>query len=205
MINYGIIYRNYGIIYRREGDVYMTGQERREKIIYILTTSGKPVSGSGLARELAVSRQVIVQDIALLRADGHEIFSTHRGYLINESKGVKTRVFKVHHSDTEVEEELNLYVDFGATVKDVFVYHRIYGILRADMNIRSRRDVKAYIKELSGGSSSLLMNITSGYHYHTIIADDEETLDLIQEELWKKGFLAKLQTYEPVDFGVDVV
>ena len=38
--------------------------------------------------------------------------------------------------------------------------------------------------------------MTSGYHYHTIVADDEQTLDLIQEELGKLGFLAKLQEYE---------
>lgn len=82
----------------------------------------------------------------------------------------------------------------------MFVYHKVYGVLRADMNIKSRRDIKNYLEEISSGKSSLLKNVTSGYHYHTILADSEEILDAIQEELQQKGFLAKLQDYEPVDF-----
>ena len=104
------------------------------------------------------------------------------------------------HSDDEVEEELSAIVDAGGHVKDVFVYHKGYGVLRADMNIKSRRDIKNYLEEISSGKSSLLKNVTSGYHYHTILADSEEILDAIQEELQQKGFLAKLQDYEPVDF-----
>ena len=115
--------------------------------------------------------------------------------------GKVSRVFKVRHNEEQVEEELNLFVDFGGIVKDVFVYHKVYNVLKADMNLKSRADVKKYLVELASGKSTLLMNVTSGYHYHTILADDEETLDLIQEELWTKGFLAKLQEYEPVEFG----
>ena len=104
------------------------------------------------------------------------------------------------HPDDEVEEELSTIVDAGGHVRDVFVYHKVYGVLRADMNIKSRRDIKNYLEEISSGKSSLLKNVTSGYHYHTILADSEEILDAIQEELQQKGFLAKLQDYEPVDF-----
>ena len=104
------------------------------------------------------------------------------------------------HSDDEVEEELSTIVDAGGHVRDVFVYHKVYGVLRADMNIKSRRDIKNYLDEINSGKSSLLKNVTSGYHYHTILADSEEILDAIQEELQQKGFLAKLQDYEPVDF-----
>ena len=95
---------------------------------------------------------------------------------------------------------MNLIVDLGGVVEDVFVYHKVYGVLRADMNIKSRRDVREYVQTLESGKSSLLKNVTSGYHYHTIRADSTEILDMIQEELQKKGFLAKLQDYEPVDF-----
>ena len=76
----------------------------------------------------------------------------------------------------------------------------VYGVVRADMNIRTRRDVKKFLEGLSTGSSSLLKNVTGGYHYHTIEAESEEILDDIQNELAEKGFLAKLQDYEPVDF-----
>lgn len=177
----------------------MTGQERRNQILQVLGTSTVPVSGSSLAKQFHVSRQVIVQDIALLRQGGADILSTHHGYL-SQDRWICSRVFKVIHSDSEVEEELSLIVDLGGRVRDVFVYHKVYGVMRADMNIHSRRDIRRFLENISLGKSSLLKNITSGYHYHTVLAEDEYTLDIIQEALLKKGFLAPLQDYEPVDF-----
>lgn len=175
------------------------GQERREQILKILRESNKPVAGTELARQMDVSRQVIVQDMALIRANGIEVVSTNRGYIIVEEKAAQ-RVFKVIHTDEEVEEELNLFVDHGAKVEDVFVYHKVYGVIKATMNIKSRRDVRKYMEEISSGKSTNLKNLTSNYHYHTIVAEDEQILDQIQEELSRRGFLAKLQDYEPVDF-----
>lgn len=177
----------------------MSGEERRGKIIQALKNSDKAVSATTLAKEFDVSRQVIVQDVALLRANGKNIFSTNRGYLIQEDEET-TRVFKVQHEDDEVEKELTTIVDFGGTVEDVFVYHKVYGVLRAEMNIKSRMDIRNYMEEIRSGKSSLLKNVTSGYHYHTVRAERVEILDMIQEELQKKGLLAKLQDYEPVDF-----
>lgn len=158
-----------------------------------------PISGINLARRFQVSRQVIVQDIALIRAKDIHIYSTNKGYIIDNKQEV-TRVFKVIHTDSEVETELETIIDFGGWVKDVFVYHKVYGVIKADMNIHSRRDIKEYLDEIKSGKSSLLKNVTSGYHYHTVVADDEKTLNLIQDSLYQLGFLAKLQEYEPVDF-----
>lgn len=177
----------------------MSGEERRGKIIQALKNSDKAVSATTLAKEFDVSRQVIVQDVALLRANGKNIFSTNRGYLIQEDEET-TRVFKVQHEDDEVEKELTTIVDLGGTVEDVFVYHKVYGVLRAEMNIKSRMDIRNYMEEIRSGKSSLLKNVTSGYHYHTVRAERVEILDMIQEELQKKGLLAKPQDYEPVDF-----
>ena len=177
----------------------MNGQLRREKIIDILSRSDTPVSGVALANQLNVSRQVIVQDIALIRAASYDVYSTNRGYVIRGNKE-NTRIVKVKHTNADVEKELNAIVDMGGWVKDVFVYHKVYGVVKAELNIHSRRDIKAYMEEINNGSSTLLMNVTSGYHYHTIAAQDESTLDIIQEELERLGFLAKLQEYEPVDF-----
>lgn len=101
----------------------MSGEERRGKIIQALKNSDKAVSATTLAKEFDVSRQVIVQDVALLRANGKNIFSTNRGYLIQEDEET-TRVFKVQHEDDEVEKELTTIVDLGGTVEDVFVYHK---------------------------------------------------------------------------------
>lgn len=179
----------------------MTGEERRKQIVEMIKQSKNPVSGTALAKKVGVSRQVIVQDIALLRANHVNVISTNRGYVIEEEKEERaSRVFKVHHLSEDTETELNLFVDYGGYVKDVFVYHKVYDVIRVDMNLKSRMDVRRYLEEIASGKSGLLMNITSGYHYHTILADSEEVLDLIQSELQEKGFLAKLQDYEPVDF-----
>ena len=117
-----------------------------------------------------------------------------------EKKKEAVRVLKVIHSDEDVEKELNTIVDMGGKVQNVFVYHKVYGVVKADMNIKSRMDIREYLNDLRTGKSSLLKNVTSGYHYHTITADSEEILDMIQEKLQELGFLAKLQDYEPVDF-----
>ena len=177
----------------------MEGDERRQFILKLLAGSENPLSGTEIAGKCGVSRQIIVQDVALLRANGKNIFSTNRGYLIQEDEET-TRVFKVQHEDDEVEKELTTIVDLGGTVEDVFVYHKVYGVLRAEMNIKSRMDIRNYMEEIRSGKSSLLKNVTSGYHYHTVRAERVEILDMIQEELQKKGLLAKLQDYEPVDF-----
>lgn len=177
----------------------MNGKERRNKIIQMLSKNKEPISGKELAKIFGVSRQVIVQDIALLRAQDYEITSTNQGYVLLGEQKI-SRVFKVVHSDTDVEEELNLIVDYGGKIDDVFVYHKIYGTVRADLNISSRNDVKEFLQDLKGGSSTLLKNITSDYHYHTVSASSEKLLDLIQESLQEKGFLAELKDYEPINF-----
>lgn len=177
----------------------LSGQERREQILKILKTSERPVAGTELARQLCVSRQVIVQDMALIRANGIDVMATNRGYVLYDTHQA-SRVFKVIHTDNQVEEELNLFVDLGGKVEDVFVYHKIYGVIKVPMNIKSRKDVRKYMEGISSGKSTNLMKLTSNYHYHTIIAEDEQTLDMIQDELSQRGFLANLQDYEPVDF-----
>ena len=177
----------------------MKGSERRALILKKLIEGKSPIPARILSTEFGVSRQVIVQDISLLRAEGHEIASTNRGYVLQNGKKL-SRVFKVVHTDEQVEEELNLIVDNGGSVDDVFVYHKIYGTVRADMNISNRREVGIFLDNLRSGKSGLLKNVTAGYHYHTVTAADEDVLNLIQKQLEEKGFLAKLQDYEPVDF-----
>lgn len=177
----------------------MNGKERRIRIIDLLKNSDVPLSGTQLSKQLGVSRQVIVQDIALLRANEYGIVSTNQGYVLSDSV-TRSRVFKVIHTDDEVEEELSLFVDCGGRVEDVFVSHKIYNIVKAPMNIRSRLDVKKFMDSLASGKSSLLKNVTSGYHYHTVTAESEEILDYIHDALKERGFLAPLQDYEPVDF-----
>ncbi|MBQ0004585.1 MAG: transcription repressor NadR [Clostridiales bacterium] len=180
----------------------MRGNERRKKILDILSAGTAPVPGSKLAEMLNVSRQIIVQDMALLRAEQHNIVSTNSGYVLLTNER-PTRVFKVRHTDEEAETEMNIVVDNGGELVDVFVFHKSYGVIRADMNFTSRRDVKAFLRDIASGKSSLLMKVTDGYHYHTVAAEDESVLDIIQEQLEEKGFLAPLQEYEPINFWKD--
>ena len=168
----------------------MKGTERRQEILKMLTHASSPISGTALAEHFSVSRQVIVQDMALIRAEHHDIISTNRGYLINAPQRV-TRAMKVFHSDEDMEDELNTIVDLGGVALDVFVRHRVYGCLRAELNVSSRRDVKKFLEEIHSGKSPPLKDVTSGYHYHTISADTEDTLDLIEQELNNKGYLCQ--------------
>ena len=166
----------------------MTGTERRTKIVELIQNSEKPLSGTALAKQCDVSRQVIVQDIALIRASGYDIISTNRGYIIQEPL-VRERVFKVNHTDEQLEEELYSIIDLGGTVANVMVNHRVYGHMEAELRINSRRKVEAFMEDIRSGKSSPLKNITSNYHYHKVAADSEETLDLIEDALRQKHFL----------------
>ncbi len=174
----------------------MKGEIRRNEILSRLASSSSPVSANVLASEFHVSRQIIVKDISKLREDGHTINAFSKGYML-EKKTSPSRVFKTIHSDEDVETELNLIIDLGGCVEDVFIYHKAYNKVTAEMNIRSRLDVSKFIENVTSGKSSLLKNVTSGYHYHTVTAKDSETLNLIEDKLWEKGFLAKLREFEP--------
>ena len=166
----------------------MNGSQRREQIVRQIQESKEPVSGKKLAELYGVSRQVIVQDIALIRTAGYDIISTNRGYILNTQKAI-SRVFKVQHTDEQTEEELYEIVDLGGYVENVMVNHRVYGHMEAPLGIHSRRKAAAFIEDIKSGKSSPLKNITSNYHYHTVSAESEEILDEIEEMLRAKGFL----------------
>ena len=170
----------------------MTGSERRTAIMDQIKNSDRPVSGSALARTFQVSRQVIVQDVALIRAVGNDVISTNRGYIFNAPHTV-IRIFKVHHTDADLENELCGIVDLGGKVINVMVNHRVYGHIDAELNIRSRRQVENFMEDIRNGKSSPLKNITSDYHYHKVEAESEEILDMIQDMLKRRGFLIEAE------------
>lgn len=179
-------------------DTGMNGTERRKMIISLMRESSVPISGGKLGRETGVSRQVVVQDIALLRTEGYSILATARGYVLDEPK-MTERLVKVSHTDEQTEEELQTIVDLGGCVVDVMVNHRVYGKMSAPLHVRNRRDVQLFMNELRSGKSAPLKNITSGYHFHHISADSEEILDEIEAALREKGFLTELLPYEKED------
>ena len=166
----------------------MKGKERRKEIAALIMSEQEPLSGTVLSERLGVSRQIIVQDIAMLRAEGYDILSTHQGYVITKGPFAE-RVFKLRHTSEQTEEELSCIVALGGTVVNVFVWHKVYGKIEAGMNLFSERGIAQFMDGIKSGKSKELMHITEGYHYHTVRADSEETLDAIEKALDAKGYI----------------
>ena len=166
----------------------MKGKERRKEIAALIMASEEPVSGSVLSERLGVSRQIIVQDIAMLRAEGYDVLSTHQGYVIAKGPFAE-RVFKLRHTSQQTEDELTTIVTMGGTVVNVFVWHKVYGKVEANLNIFSERSIDQFMDGIKSGKSKELMHITEGYHYHTVRADSEAVLDKIGAVLDEKGYI----------------
>lgn len=173
----------------------MDGEQRREAILNLLQNEEKPTSGAYLAQTYKVSRQVVVQDVALLRAKGNDILATARGYILNkQTDTVHTRILLVKHMANETEDELNAIVDNGGWVRNVIILHPVYGELVGDLGIRTRREVKEFVAKLKALKASPLSKLTDGIHMHTIEASSEKELDIIEEELKNKGYIVKVAT-----------
>lgn len=170
----------------------MTGEERRNKILKKLMESSQPMSGAALARAFQVSRQVIVQDIALMRAEHYDIMSTNKGYLYRNAEAdtaFPKRVFFVRHTTEQVLEEFLAVIELGGRVLDVAVEHELYGQIRVDLLIESRQDAVEFAQRVSVCRDNLLKLLTDDCHYHTVSAPSEKLLDLIEAELKQKGLL----------------
>lgn len=168
----------------------MDGQQRRAEMIQVLKEHNKPISGTYLSKQYSVSRQVIVQDIALLRAAGMDILATARGYILNKEVDLMvSRVICVKHTTEDTEKELNIIIDNGGRVRNVIIMHPVYGELIGDLMLKTRRDIKQFTSKLRETKSNQLLRLTDGKHFHTIEAGSKEELDIIEEELLKEGFL----------------
>ncbi len=173
----------------------MDGEKRRAEIIRILEekqNEGIPIAGTELAKQLGVSRQVIVQDIALLRAVNKNILSTNKGYLLfQEKEAAKAckRFFKVKHTAEGMQQELYAIVDHGGRLLDVEVDHPIYGQIMADLIIHNRQDVDNFVREVKVFGTKPLSSLTDDIHYHTVEADSEAILDGIEVVLKRLGYL----------------
>ena len=167
----------------------MKADQRRKEIASYMMSAQNAVPGGKLSEKFGVSRQIIVQDISALKDAGYEILSTHSGYVMQTTPHCE-RVFKLFHTKDQTEDELNTIIDFGGIVADVFVWHKVYGKMTAPLNISSRLHIAQFLEGVRTGKSSELMNITGGYHYHTVKADSEEVLNRIESALQEKGFIA---------------
>ena len=167
----------------------MDAQERRQHIARRLDGAQGPVSATTLARECSVSRQIIVGDIALLRAAGADISATPRGYVILRDRGGLTRTVACQHDADGMEQELNAMVDQGCTVLDVIVEHPIYGQLTGPLQVSNRHDVQQFIHRCQEAEALPLSRLTDGIHLHTLSCPDEASLERVRENLRKLGIL----------------
>lgn len=168
------------------------GIDRRTQIIEYLSTRNTPVNGTELARHFGVSRQVIVQDIALLRAQNQPIWSTNKGYMLtpptDRGEGCR-KVILVSHTTEQTLEEMTAIVDFGGRMLDIFIDHDLYGEIRAELIINDINDAKDFCERMVQSTSKPLKVLTSDAHYHTITAPSEKAMKMILTELAQKGIL----------------
>ena len=164
---------------------------RREKLLDILKNSSAPVSGSALSRQLGVSRQVIVQDIALLRAGNVEIFATPKGYILY-TQGIRKkyrRSFMVNHTKEQIVDEISLIVENGGKVLNVIVAHDVYGQIQADLILENKADVMEFYERMGSSKAGPLLQLSNGIHIHTVEAASERILDNIERDLKDRGYL----------------
>ena len=198
-------------------------EARRASLLDVLRSADAPVCGGQLASALNVSRQVIVQDIALLREAGANIVATTKGYVLADAAQTTAqnasqtmaqtiaqnsteqpaahldepaRTFKLHHEVEQTREELQTIIELGGHVHNVSISHRAYGRITAPMEIANQADIERFINDIESGKSSPLSTATSGYHYHLVSAPSNEALEAIGRALADKGFLAPLLPHE---------
>ena len=168
----------------------MTAEQRRSRISARLHEAHQPISATALAKELGVSRQIIVGDVALLRAAGQAITATARGYVIPDAgeTGLPRQV-ACRHDGAGTRDELNAMVDCGCTVIDVIVDHPVYGQLSAPLHLHSRLDVEQFMNRMKGAAP--LSQLTEGVHLHTLSCPDEQAYRQLTDRLRQLGFLAE--------------
>jgi len=170
----------------------MNAAQRREQILARLTGAHEPVSASLLAGELGVSRQIVVGDVALLRAGGAQIDATPRGYQLHPAAQGYTGILAcVHRTADQMREELYTMVDQGCVAVDVAVENPLYGELRGNLNLASRYDVDLFLKHAADTPECLLSRMTGGVHLHTLRCPDEESFRRVEAVLAAKGLLYK--------------
>lgn len=170
---------------------------RREQILATIDASrsgGTPVSASRLAAELGVSRQVIVGDVALLRAQGHDIIATARGYTCHSMPQLLEAghfIGKVacRHDSGEMQAELYLMVDLGASVINVIIEHELYGEITGQLNLKTRDEIDQFMLQYESSDTKLLSELSDGVHLHTVACRNKAHFDQLCQELNSKGYL----------------
>lgn len=174
------------------GEKKLSGSERRELLLHLLNQASNPLTGNALAKKAGVSRQVIVQDISLLKATGEQIIATSQGYLLfrhTQNNQTFKRMIVCQHTPEETAEELYLMVDQGVIVRNVVIEHPVYGDLEATLMLKDRHDVKEFLDKIHTTNAPYLSELTDGVHIHTLESDREEKIESCITALKARGFI----------------
>ncbi len=170
----------------------MKSTERRQQVYLDLLNIKRSLKGQELAEKYKVTRQVIVKDIAILRAEGKEIVATPDGYIVQKNTRSKiNKIIAISHNKSEIEQELKIVLKYGGTIKDVIVEHPVYGEIKANLMIKSLYDLENFIRKIEEYNAQPLSSLTGGIHLHTIEADNKEAIQKIVEDMDKRGYLIK--------------
>ena len=167
----------------------MNSIERRNNIIKLLLESSEPIKGNIIAKEYSVTRQVIVKDIAILRANGKNIIATPDGYIINKNENKVKVIIAVIHTEEEMFDEMNIVIKYGGIIEDVIVEHPLYGEIKGMLMIKNYNELNKFIHKYQEQRAKLLSVLTNGVHLHTISAENEDDINLIIAELRKCNFI----------------
>jgi len=167
----------------------MSSIDRRNNIFKLLVESNEPLKGSVIAQKYSVTRQVIVKDIAILRAKGKSIIATPDGYIINKIEHKVKVIIAVTHTEEEMFDEMNIVIKYGGIIEDVIVEHPLYGEITGMLMIKNYNELNKFIEKYKEQRAKLLSVLTNGVHLHTIAAESEDDINLIISELRKRNFI----------------
>lgn len=167
----------------------MESTQRRDTIIKLLIQENKPIKGSELAKTFGVTRQVIVKDIAIIRASGLNILATPDGYIHNVDSNKVLSIIAVNHTEDDTIEELRTVVKYGGIIEDVIIEHPLYGEIKGILKIKNLNELEKFTKSFNEKKVKPLSILTNGVHLHTISTENEEDMINIKSELKRKGFL----------------
>jgi len=167
----------------------MNSIDRRDNIIKLLLESDEPIKGNIIAKKYCVTRQVIVKDIAILRAKGKSIVATPDGYIINKKESKVKAIIAVTHNEEEMFNEMSIVIKYGGTIEDVIVEHPLYGQIAAMLMIKNYNELNKFVQKYQEQRARLLSVLTNGVHLHTISAENEDDINLIISELKKRNFI----------------
>lgn len=168
----------------------MNSDNRRELIYDYLLNSQRPLKGIDLAGKYGVTRQVIVKDIAILRAEGKDIIATPEGYIVNRGlDNYIKKIIAVSHTKEEMYDELKTIVNYGGRVQDVIVEHPLYGEIRCNLMLKTMAELEEFMLSFERYNAEPLSALTGGMHLHTIVAESNEILENIEKDLINKGYI----------------